>query len=89
MGSARCHHCGGEEDDTTNPTTGKVTRELRPYGPGGAFVCFQCAMATPGRQAETQRQLMARFTAIENAGDVVTITEAGVFGLLGKAEGKA
>jgi hypothetical protein len=33
-----CHYCG--------PTD----RELRPYGPGGSWVCFPCATATPERE---------------------------------------
>ncbi len=31
------------------------TTDLRPYGPNGAMVCFQCAMASPKRKAETER----------------------------------
>lgn len=34
-----------------------ATENLRPYGPGGADVCYPCAMATPGRTAEAERQL--------------------------------
>jgi hypothetical protein len=35
-----CHYCGATD------------RELRPYGPGGAKVCFECATSTPEREAE-------------------------------------
>lgn len=38
-----CCHCGSED------------AELRPYGPGGRDVCFDCAMGTPERKAQTER----------------------------------
>ena len=41
-------------------TCGKV-EELRPYGAGGAWVCFSCAMATPESKAEAERRFMAKF----------------------------
>jgi hypothetical protein len=34
-----CHYCN-------------MPGDLRPYGPKGAMVCFQCAMATPEREKE-------------------------------------
>lgn len=56
-----CVHCGtGETDD---PET-----ELRPYGPGGAWVCYRCAMSTPEREAEAERA----FTALLEAAAVPT-----------------
>ena len=58
-----CHYCG--------PTD----RELRPYGPNGANVCFPCAMATPEREKETENQFVSQIVA---AGPEVEIgTEAG------------
>lgn len=36
-----CHYCG----------TGNA--DMRPYGPGGSWVCFPCATATPERDTET------------------------------------
>lgn len=38
----KCYYCEHEWD-------------LRPYGPRGAMVCFGCAMSTPERKAETER----------------------------------
>ena len=32
-----------------------ATKDLRPYGPGGALVCFPCATATPERNEAAQR----------------------------------
>lgn len=37
--------------------------DLRPYGPRGAMVCFECAMSTPERQAETERNFSAQLQA--------------------------
>lgn len=37
--------------------------ELRPYGPSGARVCFPCATSTPERNAETNRQIAAQWSA--------------------------
>ena len=31
------------------------TSDLRPYGPSGAMVCFECAMSTPERKTDTER----------------------------------
>lgn len=39
-----------------------MVAELRPYGPRGAMICFQCAMA-PERKAETERAFLAQLDA--------------------------
>lgn len=39
------------------------THDLRPYGPRGAMVCFGCAMRTPERKAETERNFGAQLDA--------------------------
>lgn len=62
-----CHYCG-------------VTEELRPYGPGGAFVCFPCAMSTPERVAQTNAALAVLMTAaseVSPTGVVVVGSQAG------------
>lgn len=46
----KCHYC----DKTDN---------LRPYGPRGSMVCFACAMSTPERKAETERNFGAQLEA--------------------------
>ena len=33
-------------------------RELRPYGPNGETICFQCATATPQAEAAAKRAFM-------------------------------
>lgn len=55
----RCHYCG--------PTT----KDLRPYGPNGAWVCHPCAN-TPERREETKRNFYAQ---LEAAGPVGVIGE--------------
>lgn len=32
-------------------------RELRPYGPRGERICFECAMATPESKSIAERQM--------------------------------
>lgn len=39
------------------------TSDLRPYGPRGAMVCFACAMSSPERKAETERNFSAQVDA--------------------------
>lgn len=46
----KCRYCGKEKD-------------LRPYGPGGAQVCFKCAMETPERKKTTEDQFKAALEA--------------------------
>ncbi|KKK83691.1 hypothetical protein LCGC14_2790840 [marine sediment metagenome] len=56
-----CHYCGAADD-------------LRPYGPGGAAVCFACAMATPERKRAAERaySVQAEAAGIVGGG-VITI----------------
>lgn len=46
--------------------------EVRPYGPNGAMVCFQCAFATPESTKETNANFERQLNA---AGPVVVIGE--------------
>lgn len=48
--------------------------DLRPYGPGGAPICFQCATASPEREAE----LKANFGLLLNANEAVSPSGATV-----------
>lgn len=45
-----CHYCGTDDD-------------LRPYGPGGASVCFPCATETPEREAQARGAFAAQLSA--------------------------
>lgn len=47
---------------------------MRPYGPSGAMTCFDCAMATPEREACAQQQLDRVLNAIEGP---LVLTETG------------
>lgn len=40
--SRTCYACKRAEDHSLNEQS-KFKVELRPYGPGGALVCFECA----------------------------------------------
>lgn len=51
-----CYYCG------------TVEKELRPYGPGGAYVCFACAMETPERKRQTE----SAFSALLDATTAIT-----------------
>ena len=76
-----CCKCGRAPDRTLNER-GKFTVELRPYGPGGADICFECATATP----EAESQTAASFGALLDAHDALPgITTLSVDGL-GKYE---
>lgn len=55
----KCHYC-------------TATGDLRPYGPRGSMVCFGCAMGTPERKAETERNYLTQLIA---AGPVAVIGE--------------
>ena len=68
MSAAReCHYCGTGE------------KELRPYGPGGSWVCFACATETPEREAMAQGAFGALLDGVEaiSPGPVQIGTEDG------------
>lgn len=72
-----CCKCGRANDRTLNER-GKFTVELRPYGPGGAPICFECATATPEAEARTA----AAFGALLDAHDALPgVTTLSVDGL--------
>jgi hypothetical protein len=64
MSSRSCHFCQTTE------------RDLRPYGPGGSWVCFPCATATPERDTAAQ----AAFGALLDAAGEISPTGAVAFG---------
>ncbi len=45
--------------------------DLRPYGPQGQDVCFECAFATPAAKATTERQFVAQMDACPNGVSVI------------------
>lgn len=48
-------------------------RELRPYGKGGALVCFPCATASPEAQATASHQFDVAYAAAQAAGNGVVL----------------
>lgn len=52
-----CHYCG-------------TTSDTRPYGPGGAPICFDCMKASPEREA----QAAGNFGALLSASEAVSPT---------------
>lgn len=65
MPARTCHYCGSSE------------KELRPYGPGGADVCFACAMETPEREKQTEGSFGALLGSAAAVSDVVAIGDSG------------
>lgn len=78
MDEAVCCICGRSEDRTRDERA-KFACELRPYGPGGAPICYQCATSTPEREAEAERNFGAILDgATAMGGGVATITDHGI-----------
>lgn len=61
----KCHYC-------------ETTKDLRPYGPNSAMVCFSCAMATPQRKLEAERNFGTQLNAIEGMA-LIDGSSAGVY----------
>jgi len=73
----RCCCCGRVPlGDDLDP---RGRSDLRPYGRGGAPICFDCAFK-PENKAETDRQVDAAFDAAEEASPVggIALTEQGI-----------
>ena len=63
MSEPTCGTCGQREDFPANPRS-----ELRPYGPGGAFICYGCAFSSE----EAAEQAEANFHALSSAEQAAT-----------------
>lgn len=59
-----CHYCGTEED-------------LRPYGPGGSWVCYPCVTSDPERNETARRSFLAQLDAAAAISPVVLIGDDG------------
>lgn len=70
----KCLHC----DKTT---------DLRPYGPRGAMVCFECTMSSPVRKIEAQHNYLLQLTAIKGPA-LLDGTEVGPYPLENHPDGK-
>lgn len=62
MAKRSCCHCK------------RTDRELRPYGPGGADICFPCMKEDPAREKTAKAELGKAFEA---AGPVAVLTPRG------------
>jgi hypothetical protein len=64
---SECHYCG--------PTD----REMRPYGPGGANICFPCMKAAPEREEAAKNAFGGLLDAVDivSPGPVVIGGEEG------------
>lgn len=56
----RCHYC--------NELNGPTPRDLRPYGPGGSWICFPCMTGTPERAAAAGQAFSTQLDAADAAG---------------------
>lgn len=56
-----------------------ATEDLRPYGPRGSMICFDCAMSTPERRAETERNFALQLKACGPVAVIDTSSNAGPF----------
>ena len=52
-------------------------RELRPYGKGGAPICFPCMKADPAVEREAKRQFNAAMTRAAAESSTVVLTSDG------------
>jgi hypothetical protein len=59
-----CCACGQAELSDREDSYGRT--ELRPYGPGGALICYECAMK-PANRATVDQQFDAALSAAEDA----------------------
>ena len=68
---AKCCVCGKTNKERAGPHG-----DLRPYGPGGAGICFVCAFSTP-ELADEARYRQAHFAATQAIG-MLQQAEAGM-----------
>ena len=73
-----CCACGRSADRSLNER-GKFKVELRPYGPGGQPICFECATSTPEAEEQTKRAFGAILDGAQAmGGGVASITDHGI-----------
>lgn len=77
MNERTCCTCGRAEDRTLNER-GKWTCELRPYGPGGTDICYQCATGSPAAEAQTKAAFGALLDAHEALPGITTLSADGL-----------
>ncbi len=70
-----CHYCASEAG--TPIADSKEVVELRPYGPDGADVCFDCG-TSPEHEAETSAAMLRLINGIVAGGYGIGITSEGI-----------
>lgn len=73
----RCCDCNRKEDKSLNEK-GKMKVELRPYGPGGQDICFECAMGSPERKKQVEESFGALLEAHEALPGITTLDVDGL-----------
>jgi hypothetical protein len=66
-----CCHCGVDGGAFKRTHDGKT--ELRPYGPGGAWVCYRCAFETPERTEQSEGAFYALLEGASAAGSGIAV----------------
>lgn len=49
--------------------------ELRPYGPGGAWICFDCMISDPEREQAAKNQFLQQLNAAMDVSAAVILGE--------------
>lgn len=72
MSAADAICCSCRRPELSDRDDPRGNTELRPYGPGGALICFDCAMR-PEHRAEADR----RFDAALDAAEAASVADGG------------
>lgn len=56
-----CHYCGTSEE------------ELRPYGPGGSYICFPCIEDSPERNEAAVANFVTLVEAAHAVSDIIML----------------
>lgn len=71
-----CCHCGTADTGKRHKRGDDRCTELRPYGPGGSWVCYDCAFSTPERKTQTE----GAFSVLLDGSSAISPTGAVVIG---------
>jgi hypothetical protein len=77
MSERACHYCGVTAAERGTVSQAEwARRELRPYGPGGSWVCHPCATGSPERRKSMESAFYTLLEANSQIGEgVVAIGE--------------
>ncbi len=74
MVEIKCYCCNRDSEQV----------ELRPYGPNASLICFECAMSTPEKEAETERNYALQLEAALAKSNIIMLSEAGPVPVINK-----